>query len=621
MFSPSTKKHFKIARIYLTILLCLLLILPGLFLFPQPVQAWSNTGGGDHGGADWTISVATEVAGNHTNIGTFTVNSGITATLKAYNGASYGTFEVHANTINVIGTLTASGKGFGGGGAGGGGGGCGLWQYHTCYGGAGGPGVAGGSAGVAGTRGPNCDHCNGAVGGAGGAGGGSHGGSGGGAGSGGVYNGGSGANGGVGNKGGYATSEGQGDGSVDESLLKGSGGGGAGGAGGGSCGQCGGDSAAGGGGGGGGAANRGGGWIKLYATISIAVSGNIYAKGFDNSAGDGVAGAHGHYAADGGAGGNAGSGGSSNGGAGGPRDSYGCAYGGYGGVGGEGGYGAGGGILIKCSNNFEGAIDIDGTIDNRGGGNSTANGGTIKIFHPEGSDLTFTHYEGRHYTSQFANTKPKAATGQGASVISHNQVDLSWTDESGIEDGYRVYRQVEEGGYSLLDTIAAGSTSFSDNSTTYNKSYQYYIVAYNGTAESDEAYTTTVYTPAANADVQENQSKPTQQWYQEGDFIFSSSNLDNDYIEYYRYKWDRNPSTTVTGSDSQWMTGTPTLTRPPYNSKKNYLHVLGYNLNNEAVSQGTQHYGPYYFVETYRLLRGGKFFDDDGALIEMGPKE
>lgn len=619
MFSPSTKKHFKIFRLFFSILLCLLLILSGLFLSPKPVQAWTNTDGGDHGGADWTPANGTYIAGNHTNIGTFTVAGGTTVYIQPYNGSSYGWVQINANTINIQGTLTATGQGYGGGGAGGGGAGRGGREY-TSPGGTGGSGTAGGSNGQNGTGDPytgGTQYNAGLPGGAGGSGGGSYGGS---AGAGGAgtpegrgYNGNPGS---AGKKGGYSTSQGQGDSTTDESLRMGSGGGGAGGGGGSSL-----DASAncGGGGGGGGAGNRGGGWIKLYATNAITISGAVYAKGKDNSAGNGATGGNGvpYVGGSGGNGGGAASSGGSNGGAGG--SSQGGVL--HGGSGGEGGYGAGGGILIKCSNNFEGAIDIDGTIDNRGGGNDTGNGGTIKIFHPEGSDLTFTHYQGRYYTSQFANTKPKAATGQGASVVSYNQVDLSWTDESGIEDGYRVYRQVEGSGYSLLDTIAAGSTSYSDNTTTYNKSYQYYVVAYNGTAESDEAYTTTVYTPCANADVQENQSKPTQKWYQEGDFIFSSSNLDNDYIEYYRYKWDRNPATQVTGSDSQWMTGTPTLTRPPYNSKKNYLHVLGYNLNNESASQGTQHYGPYYFVETYRLLRGGKFFDDDGVLIEMGPKE
>jgi hypothetical protein len=72
----------------------------------------------------------------------------------------------------------------------------------------------------------------------------------------------------------------------------------------------------------------------------------------------------------------------------------------------------------------------------------------------------------------------------------------------------------------------------------------------------------------------------------------------------------------VTGGDTQWTSGTLSLT--PWNSKLMYLHVLPYNGDNVA---GTQvNYGPYYFVETARLLKHGKFFDEDGNLIDMGAK-
>lgn len=37
-------------------------------------MAWTNTGGGDHGGKSWTPANGLEIAGEHTNIGTFTVD-------------------------------------------------------------------------------------------------------------------------------------------------------------------------------------------------------------------------------------------------------------------------------------------------------------------------------------------------------------------------------------------------------------------------------------------------------------------------------------------------------------------------------------------------------------------
>ncbi len=70
------------------------------------VQAWTATGGGDHEGADWTIDSNIEVAGVHTNIGTFRINSGRTATVQ-----SLGNFVVTANVINVVGTLSGDESG------------------------------------------------------------------------------------------------------------------------------------------------------------------------------------------------------------------------------------------------------------------------------------------------------------------------------------------------------------------------------------------------------------------------------------------------------------------------------------------------------------------------------
>ncbi|MBA7627716.1 hypothetical protein ES703_35183 [subsurface metagenome] len=341
----------------------------------------------DHQGANWIISANTIIAGKHTNVGLFKVNPGVTATVYPYNGSSYGTLEVHAADINIGGNIIASGKGYGGGGAGGGGAGGYKnwegWRTRSRNGGSGGPGVAGGSTGGPGAKG----YYHGGAGGAGGKGGGSHGGPGGGSGR---YSSGLGGN---GLKGGYAIVGGQGDVSIDESLNMGSGGGGAGGGGGEVSGTT---RGTGGGGGGGGAGNRGGAWIKLYATSSIVISGNIQAKGLDNSAGNGANGGNGdnNYSGAGGNGGAGAASGGSDGGKGGkcsqPVPST------KGGPGGEGSYGAGGGVLLKCA--VDSAISITGTIDNRGGGDSPDDGGTVKIFYAGAIPSIARIYTGRLYT-------------------------------------------------------------------------------------------------------------------------------------------------------------------------------------------------------------------------------
>ena len=104
--------------------------------------AWTDTGGGDHLGADWTISAGTSIAGNHYNIGTFTVNNGITATIAPWDGANFGSCVVSASVVNVIGTINADTAGYRGGPAASGGYGEGPGGYVVDGGGQGSDGVS-----------------------------------------------------------------------------------------------------------------------------------------------------------------------------------------------------------------------------------------------------------------------------------------------------------------------------------------------------------------------------------------------------------------------------------------------------------------------------------------------
>lgn len=75
-------------------------------------MAWTPTGGGDHSGADWTISAPTTIGGIHTNVGQFTLDSGITATLL-----SESVTEVHSVNAALYGTIDGDAKGYVGGAA------------------------------------------------------------------------------------------------------------------------------------------------------------------------------------------------------------------------------------------------------------------------------------------------------------------------------------------------------------------------------------------------------------------------------------------------------------------------------------------------------------------------
>ncbi|MBU4368524.1 hypothetical protein KJ575_02300, partial [Patescibacteria group bacterium] len=95
----------------------------------------------NHNGADWTPANGSSIDGVHCGVGTFTIASGYTVYVTAYNGTTYGKLSVYANSATITGTLSATGKGYaagsgpgaggsgGGGGGGGHGGGGGGGQY------------------------------------------------------------------------------------------------------------------------------------------------------------------------------------------------------------------------------------------------------------------------------------------------------------------------------------------------------------------------------------------------------------------------------------------------------------------------------------------------------------
>jgi len=349
---------------------------------------------GNHEGLDWVIPNGTLIAGVHTNIRNFTIETSKTVTVKAYDGTKYGRVEIYADSIAIAGTLSADSSGFGGGGGGGGSFGngsfAGTLSEPSGALGKGGSGVAGGNNGGDGLGAWTPNHGNNTCfGGGGGKGGGAFGGAGGPR-----YTHDAWASkvGPVGDRGGYAAAGINGDATTNQTIRMGSGGGGA--AGGTS--QRTGPSqknSGGQGSGGGGAGARGGGAIKLDATGIINITGTVSAKG-SSSAGNGLSGG----SRSGARGGNGGKGGSARnqGQRAGGQVSWEYPYGGY--SGGQGGTGAGGGVLLHA-----GIVTISNNaiIDARGGNNSTQNGGTIKIFSVYDNYRTNRIFSGRLYEYEY----------------------------------------------------------------------------------------------------------------------------------------------------------------------------------------------------------------------------
>ncbi len=82
-----------------------------------------------------------------------------------------------------------------------------------------------------------------------------------------------------------------------------------------------------------------------------------------------------------------------------------------------------------------------------------------------------------------------------ALVISSSQVDLSWTDNSASETGYRIERRIGQGGFETLTTLGAGVEEYVDLDVIPLSSYSYRVVAVNGTASSVASNERSVNTP------------------------------------------------------------------------------------------------------------------------------
>jgi subtilisin family serine protease len=91
-----------------------------------------------------------------------------------------------------------------------------------------------------------------------------------------------------------------------------------------------------------------------------------------------------------------------------------------------------------------------------------------------------------------ASTAPLAPSGLSASANGSSQIDLSWTDNSPDESGFRVERNVN-GSWSEVTTVTANVTAWSVTNLAASTSYTHRIVAFNsaGEAASDAATATT----------------------------------------------------------------------------------------------------------------------------------
>jgi YVTN family beta-propeller protein len=85
-------------------------------------------------------------------------------------------------------------------------------------------------------------------------------------------------------------------------------------------------------------------------------------------------------------------------------------------------------------------------------------------------------------------TPPAAPSGLAAVNNGNSEIDLTWTDNSSDELGFKIERRFDTGTqYTQVATAGADATSFNDTGLEANKTYTYRVRAYNEAADSDYA--------------------------------------------------------------------------------------------------------------------------------------
>jgi hypothetical protein len=100
------------------------------------------------------------------------------------------------------------------------------------------------------------------------------------------------------------------------------------------------------------------------------------------------------------------------------------------------------------------------------------------------------------YTISAPPTAPAAPTALVANAASSTQINLTWTDNSSNETGFRIERKIGAGTWGAITTVAVNVTNYSNIELTPATTYDYRVYAVNGVGDSTVSNTATATTPA-----------------------------------------------------------------------------------------------------------------------------
>jgi hypothetical protein len=99
-----------------------------------------------------------------------------------------------------------------------------------------------------------------------------------------------------------------------------------------------------------------------------------------------------------------------------------------------------------------------------------------------------------NFRQSVMDSPPDTPTNLTATAVSPVQINLSWTDNSSDEDGFRIERS-SGGSWSPLTSVAANTNSYSNAGLTPLTTYYYRVLAYNDHGDSDYSNVASATTP------------------------------------------------------------------------------------------------------------------------------
>ncbi|OGQ98305.1 MAG: hypothetical protein A2521_11895 [Deltaproteobacteria bacterium RIFOXYD12_FULL_57_12] len=200
---------------------------------------------------------------------------------------------------------------------------------------------------------------------------------------------------------------------------------------------------------------------------------------------------------------------------------------------------------------------------------------------------------------------PTAPTMGVPSNVTTNSMRWNFTDNASNEIGFRLHNSVDT---VIVEQATTNLSYLDETSMTANRLYNRHVHAYNAVGDSVGSAVSSRWTLSVAPNV--TADKTTSTWYTTPNVVFTNAaGFGAGGLQYYRYVWNQNATYTFNNTETQWSSGTLTMTSTADGSW--YLHVKSFN--GENVANGTQSYGPFYYDGAAPAVSG--LTPSNGAVI------